>query len=183
VAYVRKRFPELTREWTSFQYENRAEMLAHLRTHGVRTPADAGLVAIGPLTIRQLNLFAHKAALALFFEHFKMPLPENGRFCAFWRSKEDFAKDGIPSILLEMMKQYGTLEQGKWNARETFEYRYETNRPDGLFACLARLRGTLFVSGLVVSDANVLKEEIDADWIKPTDLLGVLTDSRFERKK
>jgi hypothetical protein len=57
-------------------------MLAHLRKHGVQAPADAGLVFIGPLTIRQLNLFAHKVALALYFEHFKVPLPEIGRFRA-----------------------------------------------------------------------------------------------------
>jgi hypothetical protein len=66
---------------------------------------------------------------------------------ALWRSKEDFAK-GAPPELLEMMKQYGTLEQGKWNASETFEYRFNENRDEGLFMFLARFRGGLYVSGL-----------------------------------
>jgi hypothetical protein len=39
------------------------------------------------------------------------------------------------------------IQQGKWNARETFEYRFEVNKEDGLFACMARLRGGLFVAG------------------------------------
>jgi exodeoxyribonuclease V alpha subunit len=42
-----------------------------------------------------IRLFAHKAVLALHFEHFRRPLSQVGRFCAFWRSKEDFAQGGI----------------------------------------------------------------------------------------
>jgi hypothetical protein len=41
----------------------------------VPVPHDAGVAAIGLLTIRQLNLFAHKAVLALHFEHVRQPLP------------------------------------------------------------------------------------------------------------
>jgi hypothetical protein len=57
-----------------------------------------------------------------------------------WTTKEDF-HNGAPAELLEMMQKYGTLEQGRWNANETFEYRFEVNEKEGLFACLARLRG------------------------------------------
>jgi hypothetical protein len=183
VARVRKNNPGLIREWTSLNIEDRLDAITHLRNYGVSVPADAGLASIGPLTIRQLNLFAHKVALALYFEHFKVPLSVNGRFCAFWRTKEDFAKGGIPPELLEMMKQYGTLEQGKWSAHEIFEYRYEINNTEGLFACLARLRGNLFVTGLVTEDATTLEgENMADDWIKPIDLLTILTDARFETK-
>lgn len=99
------------------------------------------------------------------------------------RDKEDFAKEGIRPDLLDMMKQYGTLEHGKWNVQEIFEYRYETNKAEGLFACLARLRGNLFVTGLIASDAKVIEgEDMPADWIKPPDLLTILTDARFEKK-
>ena len=181
VARVRKTHPELIGEWTSLKNDERFPARNHLLRYGVAVPADAALATVGPLTIRQLTLFAHKATLGLYFEHFKAPLPDKGRFCAFWRTKEDFAKEGIPPMLLEMMKQYGTLEQGKWNAHEIFEYRFETNKSDGLFACLARLRGNLFVTGLAGNDVDGL-EGLDAGWIKPTDLLGILTDARFEKK-
>jgi hypothetical protein len=52
-----------------------------------------------------LNLFAHKAVLALHFEHIRQPLPMAGRICAYWKTKEDFAH-GIPQSLLGIMKEY-----------------------------------------------------------------------------
>src|SRR5664279_3834943 len=97
----------------------------------------AGLVTIGPNTIRQLNIFAHKATLCLYFEHFKQPLPNSGKVSAHWRTKEDFSKDGVPPVLLEIFPKYATLIQGSWNSAETFEYHYDLNGKDGLFGCLA----------------------------------------------
>jgi hypothetical protein len=184
-ARIRNKHPELLEEWNKLTPKDRIGALLHLREHGIQVPEDAGLVSIGPLTIRQLNLFSHKAALALYFEQFRTHLTDEGRVCAFWRTKEDFAKEGIPPDLLEMMRQYGTLEQGKWNASETFEYRFDSNKIEGLFACLARLRGNLFVTGLVASDATVLKGDATdwaADWIAPSSLLGMMDDPRFEEK-
>jgi hypothetical protein len=181
VARIRKAHPELLKEWTSLKAHNRIGAIAHLQAYGVPVPPNPSLVSIGPLTIRQLNLFSHKVALGLYFEHFKVPLPDEGAFAAFWRTKEDFAVEGIPAELLEIMRQYGTLEQGKWNVHEIFEYRYQTNKPDGLFACLARFRGNLFVTGLVAGDARKV-ETLDSEWIKPSDLLGILSDARFEKR-
>jgi hypothetical protein len=103
---VRKQNPELVEEWINSTGVYRKKMRAHLRNHGVPVPYDAGVAIIGAHTIRQLNLFAHKAVLALYFEHFRQPLPASGRLIAFWKTKEDFAKDGIPSFLLEMMPGY-----------------------------------------------------------------------------
>src|SRR5262249_37737054 len=50
----------------------------HLRNHGVSAPSDACMISIGEHTVRQLILFAHKAALALYFEHFRLPLSSGG---------------------------------------------------------------------------------------------------------
>lgn len=47
-------------------------------------------LSVGPLTIRQLNVFSHKATLALYFEHFKQPLSNLGRVQAMWSTKKDF---------------------------------------------------------------------------------------------
>lgn len=87
-------------------------------------------------------------------------------------------------MLLEMMKRYGTLEQGKWNTREVFEYRYETNERDGLFACLGRFRGNLFASGFAVRDGAALpaNEGNDWRWIHPSGLLSILTEPKFENR-
>ena len=189
---ARKHHPEIVSEWRSnTDLLSRIKAVAHLEKHGVSVPPDAGLVSIGPLTIQQLNLFAHKVVLALFFEQFKTPLTDAGRFCAFWRRKEDFAKEGVPRELLEMMHHYGTLEQGRWTAKEEFEYRFNFNEGEGIYMCLARFRGGLFTAGFAASDASVLKNESDpaaakdvasANWIKPTELLGIGNDERYKKR-
>jgi hypothetical protein len=183
VGGVKKNHPDIFREWTSkMDYSERLKKRQHLEKHGVKVPDDAGLVTIGPRTIRQLNLFSYKAVLALYFEKFKKPLLDAGYVSAYWRTKEDFAKDGIPNELLEMMHLYGTLEQGKWTAREVFEYRFNISKDQGLFMCLARLRGGLFVCGFAANDAEVLQDDPN-DWIKPSDLLTMLDDPRFEKRQ
>jgi hypothetical protein len=183
VARVRMQAPNLIDEWLGMNAEDKAKARRHLEEYGVPVPPDAGLAAIGPLSIRQLNTFAHKCVLGLYFEHFREFVPNGGRICAFWRTKEDFAKEGIPNELLDMMRRYGTLEQGQWNAREIFEYRYEVNETDGLFMCLARLRGGLFTSGFAIKDAAILTEvSKPADWIVPSDLLAMINDPRFEKR-
>jgi hypothetical protein len=145
-------------------------------------PYDAGIATIGPETIRQLNLFAHKAVLALYFEHFRKPLPISGGLCAFWKTKEDFARDGISPYILQIMPDYGTLVQGQWSARETFEYRHAINAKDGLFACLAKLRKGLFVTGFAATDANILSSDEIADWLHPDAPKTLLELPRFLKK-
>ncbi|MGA7452299.1 MAG: hypothetical protein WBW73_13770 [Rhodoplanes sp.] len=181
-AQVRRQAPELIAEWTKTMSPNeRKGAKLHLIKYGVPVPPDAALLTVGPITIRQLNLFAHKVVLALFFEHFKKPVPNTGRISAYWKTKEDFARDGIPQVLLDMLPKYGTLLQGKWNERETFEYRYAVNDEDGLFGCLARLRRGLFITGFAVTDAGILPPD-ETDWIVPSDLLGSLDTLRFQKK-
>jgi hypothetical protein len=146
------------------------------------TPADANFVRIGPLTIRQLNVFAHKAVLALFFEHFQRSLPNAGRVQAMWQTKEDFYQRGVPSELLGLMGRYGSLIQGRWNTSDTFEYRYDLNTTDGLFGCFARFRRGLFVLGFAVEDAGLLAEnqDLDGEWIMPREVLG--PNRHFDRR-
>ena len=177
---VRIQAPELIAEWTKLHQLDRKGAMEHLRQYGVAVPDDAGLVSVGPHTIRQLNIFAHKATLCLYFEHFKQPLPNSGRLSAHWRTKEDFSKEGVPSDLLEILPQYGTLMQGRWNASETFEYRFDLNEKDGLFGCLARLRTGLFIAGFCIQNAELMTEEFGSDWIRPNELL---TDPKHFSKK
>jgi hypothetical protein len=131
---------------------------------------------------RQLNLFAHKAVLALYFEHFQTPLTDAGAFCAFWRSKEDFARDGIPQMILAMLPSYGKLVQGQWDTHEAFEYRHAVNVEEGLFGCFARFRRGFFVLGFAAADATLLPTE-DDDWIKPSELLATSGTAPFSKKR
>jgi hypothetical protein len=83
-ARVRKQAPELMAEWTKLDQAKWGDARLHLIKQGVAVPDDASIATIGPFTISQLNLFAHKAVLALYFEHFRQPLSDTGRSCAFW---------------------------------------------------------------------------------------------------
>jgi len=80
------------------------------------------------------------------------------------------------------MGKYGTLIQGRWNASETFEYRYDLHATDGLFGCFARFRQGLFVLGFAVSDAKTLADnpDLDGEWIVPRDLLS--ENPRFDKR-
>lgn len=174
-AQAKIQAPELVREWLSgASPATQLKARRHLRKSGIVAPGDANFVTIGPLTIRALNVFSHKAVLALYFEHFARPLSNAGRVQAMWRTKEDFFQNGIPSDLLDLMQRYGTLIQGRWDASETFEYRYDLSTTDGLFGCFARFRQGLFVLGFAVEDANLLASnpDLDGEWIMPRDLLG-----------
>ena len=135
---LRKQAPEVVNEWYLDPFEQIGPR-QHLRNNGVAVPYGAGVVRMGTYTVRQLNLFANKAVLALYFEHFKAPLHSTGAVCALWRSKEDFARDGIPRELLDLFPGHAALIQGKWDERRTFEYRHNGNPDEGLFMCFARL--------------------------------------------
>jgi hypothetical protein len=174
-ARMKKQAPALVEEWNSLSLRERIDGRRHLRAYGMHVPDGTSVIAIGEGSIRQLNLFAHKVALALYFEHFRQPLVPPGAYCAFWRTKEDYAAHGIPRDLLEMLPGYATLVQGKWSEHETFEYRSAINAEDGLFGFFARFRLGLFVSGFAVRDAAVLAanpdtEDDDSDWIMAGDL-------------
>ena len=184
-AQARKQAPELIAEWTKqMTPSDRIKAMTHLEQYGVPVPNDAGLASIGPLTIQQLNLFAYKAVLALFFERARHPLPNSGRVCAYWKSKEDVAYAGIPQIFLDMLSGYGTLTQGTWDERETFEYRHDMNDNEGVFGCLARLRRGLYVKGFTILDVQSLPaDEAGAmEWIIPSELLQSIGSPRFQRK-
>jgi hypothetical protein len=156
----------------------------HLLKNGVPVPADAGIVSIGEISIRHLNLFAYKVALGLYFNHFRTPLPNSGLVSAVWRTKEDFAKSGIPKELLEIFPRYAALQQGKWDTSKDFEYRFDLNEAGGLFGCLARFRTSLYITGFAVKEGAALTAEMkeDDDWIKPIELLTILKRDRFRRR-
>jgi hypothetical protein len=103
-----------------------------------------------------------------------------------WRSKEDFAQNGVPRELLEIFPVYATLIQGKWSEHETFEYRHAVNYKQGLFGFFARFRWGLFVAGFVVHDALALsvheRAKDDPGWVLGGDLLRLFDAPRIGEK-
>lgn len=181
---IRIQHPVLIDEWTKLGPVGRKKAKQHLRSFGVQVPYDAGIATIGPETIRYLNLFAHKAVLALYFEHFRRPLPPSGGLCAYWKSKEDFAKDGVPEEILEILPKWASLAQGRWDTREIFQYRFDVNPQAGLFGCLAKLRNGLFVVGFAATDPSILTPDVTngQEWLCPADADTLLALERFRKK-
>jgi hypothetical protein len=182
VARLRKQAPEIVAEWTTFSLKQRIMGRRHLEAHGVSVPPGAGVVSLGLRSVQELNLFAHKATLALYFERFRRPLPLTGAFCAYWRSKEDYARNGVPNALLDLLPKYDTLVQGRWNTSEIFEYRYDFNDQEGLIGFIARLRTGMFISGFAVKDASLINND-DTDWLAAGDLLALMQTDRFKEKR
>ncbi|KYG20208.1 hypothetical protein SE92_07980 [Bradyrhizobium sp. AT1] len=173
-AQIKLQAPEVVREWLSMDSpEQQRRARRHLENHGVNVPFGARFATVGPTTIRHLNVFAHKVALGLYFEHFRRPLSNTGRVQAIWKSKEDFSIKGVPQSLLNLFDGYNTLIQGRWNASEAFEYRFARNTQEGLFGCFARLRQGLFILGFAIERDSTLEAnpELGGVWIKPDELL------------
>jgi hypothetical protein len=181
-ARIKKQAPEMVTEWTGSTPAQEAQARLHLIKHGVNVPVSAELATVGPLTIRQFNLFAHKAVLALYFEHLRRPLTDAGCFWATWRTKEDFAREGIPPIFFEMLPNYGTLVQGRWNEQKTFEYRHAVNLQERLFGCLARFRRGFYAFGFAAGDTTVLPPN-DMDWVRPSELLSLVGSAHFSKRR
>jgi len=181
-ARLRTQAPEIIDEWTGKDAIARELAREHLTRQGVYIPEDFGLVSIGKHTISKLTLFSYKLTLALYFAKIGSVVPRTGAVTAYWRAKEDFQIGAIPKNLLELFDQQGTIAQGKWNERETFEYRYGCNKKDMLFGFVARCRAGLFFIGFAIDERTKLEALDSENWLCPPDILNILSDQRFEKR-
>ena len=173
IAQAKIQAPELVREWLWF-----ASPIMQLEARKRLEHTGIQRLLIGPQTFRQLNIFAHKVTLALYFEHFKKPLSNKGRIRAVWRMKEDFNQKGVEPRSVGLTGKHGALIQGSWDTTKTFEYRYDPNATEDLFVFFARFRQNLFVAGFAAKNENTLENaltdnpDLEGIWIMPRDLLG-----------
>ena len=182
LARLGKQAPDVLMEWReSSGGVQRKKARRHLLRSGVPVPDNAAFAKIGSATIRQFNLFSQKATLALHFEHTKRPLLRSGRVKSFWRTKEDFARDGIPKGILDILPNYASLRQGAWDESKTFEYRHAANSDEGLFACLLKLRAGIFVVGITVEDQAKLPAN-EIGWVMPASPPDLLTLPSFTKR-
>lgn len=178
VRRLKKQAPDIVAEMTALNFIERKQARRHLEQHGVFAPNNS-IVVLGGKTICQLNLFAHKMALGLFFEHFRVPLSNNGRCWATWRTKEDIQTGSLPREVISMMSNHDFLKQGTWNTQSEFEYRYSQSE-QGLFGFSARLRKCLIIVGFAVSDFTTMDEEKAEEWLTPSDLLSVQDKEQYQ---
>lgn len=178
IGRLRKQEPEIIEEWLESRNDQNSAR-EHLQSQGVIFPADSHFVTIGPQTTRLLNLSAYKMTLALYFAKIGHGLPAKGLLSAYWRTKEDTQIGAIPSDLLDLLPKHGLLEQGKWDSRKDFEYRFDVNIQEGILGFVARLRRGLYLAGFAISDGSLIPKEEQNDWISPSKVSTILNDPAF----
>src|ERR1700759_332464 len=83
-----------------------------------------------------LQRSAHFRSVNLIYSRTKLFLPCISRIFegafqlmgifASWRSKEDFARSGIPSFFLDLLPSYGTISHGQWDEHDPGDHARET---------------------------------------------------------
>lgn len=176
--------PDIVAEWLKHStgvQQKRARR--HLEASGVWVDPQGKIATIGPLTIPQLHLFAHKLLLAVFFDHMKHPVPPKGMISALFKTKEDVAVEGIPAEVKDHLGPNLYLSQGQgFSTRDQFEYRIASGENGKVFQVLARIRFGLIVAGFVVTEPDLLDPDARAGWITPPSLPSILADPEFRRK-
>lgn len=181
ILRLRHQAPEVIDELTSIKGGvQQKKARRHLESQGVHVPDEFRAVSIGPKSISYLNQFSLKLALGLHYSNVGSIITRNGRASAFWRTKEDVQKQGLPNELLARLPNVASIFQGKWSTRETFEYRYAINPGDGVFAFVARFRAALFIYGFTIADAK--DELLSEEWLPPTALLEIPNQRHFAKR-
>jgi hypothetical protein len=127
-----------------------------------RTPAyldvPVGFVNLaGANTQRLLNIFGCKLALAMHWEATKQFVPLGGGVVLRVFSNVDAMEGKLPTPLLHLLPpELQTLQQGKWNVRDQFEYamRVTDDRLTGCF--FASFRSSFAMTAVTTNDRSSL---------------------------
>lgn len=168
--------PEIVSEWLE-PLGSGLQSAKHLEMQGVQVPLGAKVIAYGPETIRQLNVFSHKVVLGLYFENTKDVLPPDGAVFSYWRTKEDSQIHQIPKSFTDLLPKFATLRQGNWAVQSTFNYRYNISTCKNLFSCVVNIRGRFSIVGCVVRDISMLPDK--TGWARPNTPENLLQDHVF----
>jgi hypothetical protein len=130
---------------------------ALLRRNGLLHRSKIGR-ADGPLTKRQLNLFASKLAMATFHSFTGRPLELDGLIVTEWYLNGGMTSELFQAIV-SIMPSFGQLSQGKKVSGEQFWLRYNTDNK-GIVAAFLTFHGSLHVS-VIATDNHELRAPIE----------------------
>ena len=107
---------------------------------------------------KYLNAWAAKQALALYFLATGSPLSERGIAYVNWYTNYQLFEDSYPKDLIDLLGQYKTLSNGKFEVSEQFEYRFDLiDQPAALFAAMGMHRSAV-VLAIVFEDTQDVPE-------------------------
>lgn len=134
------------------------------------------VVTTGDTTMSHLRLFAAKLGLATYYLHTKKIITNNGGVLPLIQTKVDVIT-GTMLRLPQYMSEFQTLNQGTWNVRKQFSYRYAIteNQDAALFQYI--FHNNLVVTTFVFEDMSRIDSIGDdkLDWLRPSQLTAVET--------
>ncbi len=118
---VNNNFPNVLREMTPSRRQER-----QFESEKASLPEGAAgvLNVSGPHLNRSIQIFGAKMGFALFYQKVGKILPKAGGVAVRWYSNHDAIAGKIPEELLRILGPEETLQQGRWNVNDQFNYSF-----------------------------------------------------------
>jgi hypothetical protein len=138
------------------------EALARSSTRAYSGVPGGFISLTGPNTQRLLNAFACKLALAMHWDTTKQIVPMQGGVTLRVYSNVDAMEGKLPLPLLRLLPpELKTLQQGRWNVRDQFEYSMRVTADQQIGVFFASFRSAFAVVAVTAVDRNSLPQ---TDW-------------------
>jgi hypothetical protein len=122
--------------------------------HSVRKafPDAKAVFTFGPIAASYIAAFGARLALALHYEKTRQIVPNVGGVCVFSRSNNTLVEDGVPEEFIRLLGPPEALEQGKFSARDQFEYASRQEDNGARSAHFITFRLSFAIQAFVVRD-------------------------------
>ncbi|MFZ5779349.1 MAG: hypothetical protein ACOY4R_03945 [Pseudomonadota bacterium] len=134
--------------------EMQVEKVLRDADHPVRKsfPAAKAVFTFGPIAASYIAAFGARLALALHYEKTHQIVPRTGGVCAFSRSNNTLVEEGVPDQFIQLLGPPEALEQGKFSARDQFEYASRVEDNGARSAHFIAFRLSFAIQAFVVRD-------------------------------
>ena len=110
------------------------------------------LNAQGPLLNESMQIFGVKLCQALHYYHYGQIVPLEGGIAIRWFSNWEAMTGAMPDEFSKLFNQPFSLEQGKWNVKDQFEYSYVILRSEEAGAYLSTFGRSFALVGFIFHD-------------------------------
>jgi hypothetical protein len=147
-----------------------------------RIPHSSGFRLIqvsGPIVSALMEVFSLKLGLALHYEATRNILDDQGGIAVRWYSNYERLSGDFPDVLLDNFGPNMTLQAGKRNVSDQFEYSWRISENRNLGVYFAGFRFSFAVFAAVSSDRTLLKPKRAREWLpvfSPNDVREKILD-------
>jgi hypothetical protein len=115
--------------------------------------------ANGPIVTQHLQIFGAKMGFALHFNATGHPVPPEGGVQVMWFSNMQAIKGEIPKELMELLPSPSTLEQGKKNVGDQFQYSWAATDEKKHWLFYATFRDSFAIAAVSALDRSIFLTE------------------------